>query len=507
MRPLSVLAAGLLAAAFGGSAVPGSDTILCRKLEAPIQVVLRAVAGSPPGELRVAVEVRTQAVLTDMRMIVRLEDRAQATSRQEARGLWVPVGETLHEELTLRDAPGSGTLFVGVEGRHGNAVLHRTAALAIGNPSARGLAGLARGDAEGRTYFEVRSTGTAEAARGGVAAALAGSAFYEDKPYDRAGFTGKRVKLPIRYATVQLVADDDRSVLATSSTDGRGSYALTAATAGSRRVHVAVTAASRAPYAAQVVNSKRQIYALAGPSFSAGSPPGAGDLTAAQADLGGVFNMLDATIRGSDLALALSPGARFPSLRIFWEKDGSDGTFFDGRGIHVLGTRQDPDEYDDDVVLHEFGHYVANAFSRDTSEGGDHDPFDDEPEPRDLAWSEGFATWWSSEARGDPSYVDNSATGNLFFEIERPTPRDVTRGEGNEIAVGAILWDVSDPANEPHDRMDRKRTKLWEVTSSYFRERRPDSTLDAFCEGWISRGLGETSALSAIFKDRGASCP
>jgi hypothetical protein len=45
------------------------------------------------------------------------------------------------------------------------------------------------------------------------------------------------------------------------------------------------------------------------------------------------------------------------------------------------------------------------------------------------------------------------------------------------------------------------------VTSGYFLERRPDSTLDAFCEGWIARGLGETGALGAIFKDRSASCP
>jgi hypothetical protein len=98
---------------------------------------------------------------------------------------------------------------------------------------------------------------------------------------------------------------------------------------------------------------------------------------------------------------------------------------------------------------------VANGFSWDTSPGGDHDPFDDRPERPDLAWSEGFAHWVSSEARGTPSYVDNAATGHSFFELEGPTPRDVTRGEGNELAVGAILWDVSDAANEAHDRMDR----------------------------------------------------
>jgi hypothetical protein len=190
-----------------------------------------------------------------------------------------------------------------------------------------------------------------------------------------------------------------------------------------------------------------------------------------------------------------------------WARGSTDGTYFDDDGIHLLGQRSDPDEYDDDVILHEFGHYVGSVFSWDTSPGGNHDPFDNRPDPPALAWSEGYATWFSSEARATPDYVDNAATGHSFFEIETPTDRSVTRGEGNEVAIGAILWDISDPANESFDQMNKKRSKLWDVTHGYFQERHPNATLDAFCEGWLARGLGETSALSAIFSDRGASCP
>ena len=342
---------------------------------------------------------------------------------------------------------------------------------------------------------------------GGAVGALgvSGSATYEDKAYDRKGFTGERPRRPVRGAVVQLVADDDHSVLAASSTDANGAYALSASVAGGRSVHVALVASSQPPCNVDVLNSLSEVYALAGPSFSGGGVSSQ-DLFAAEAQLGGVFNILDAASRGCGLVLALRPGASFPKLRIFWQA-GSNGTFYDGSGIRLLGTTADPDQYDDDIILHEFGHYVEDRFTFSTSPGGDHNPYDNRPEPPALAWSEGFAHWWSAETRGNAGQVDTTATGRSFFELEGPTPGGVTRGAGNEIAVGAILWDVSDPANEGHDRINRKRSKLWEVASVYFRQERPDTTIDTFCDGWIALGLGETSALGAIFRNRDVSCP
>lgn len=154
MRPRAALLLAVLPFVAGRSEVTGGR-VLCRKLEPPIQVTLRAL-GATAGELRVLVEVRPEAALTDLRMIVRLQDAAHATSREESRALDIPLGQTLREELALRDAPESGTLLVGVEGRQGNAVFHRSAALDIGTPPARELQGTTRIDADGRSYFEVR---------------------------------------------------------------------------------------------------------------------------------------------------------------------------------------------------------------------------------------------------------------------------------------------------------------------------------------------------------------
>jgi hypothetical protein len=340
-----------------------------------------------------------------------------------------------------------------------------------------------------------------------ISITVSGTASYEDRAYNQNGFTGQRPRLPIRFAAVQLVGADNQ-VLGEASTGATGAYSLTAEADEGSQVRVALSALATGTYNVRVVDRSNRIHALASPSFAAAAGAKTQDLLASVSDLGGPFNILDVVLRGADLLLALRPGAAFPRLTVVWASGSTDGTYFtENNEMHLLGAVQDPDEYDDDVILHELGHYMAHNFSWDTSPGGSHNPFDNVPEPPALAWSEGFAHWWTTHTRNATTYVDNNAGGFLFFEVETPSQPNVTRGEGNELAVAAILWDITDPANEPFDSMAGQRGPMWDVVGTHLPAARPDSTLSAFCSGWQARGHGQLGPLGALFANRGASCP
>jgi hypothetical protein len=338
---------------------------------------------------------------------------------------------------------------------------------------------------------------------------VTGTALYEDRVFDGQGFTGEIQDRPIRFAVVQLVAEGDGNVLGETSTRADGTFTLSAPVAEGLGVHLAVVSRIAQPLTAEVQNASLQTYALAGPTLIGGARPFTQDFLARTSDLGGVFNILDSVIQGGDTVRALLPGAVFGRLRVLWSTSNRDRTEFNGNNntIRLRGHAEDPDEYDDPVVLHEFGHYVAHFFSRDTSPGGDHSLFEDGL-PLPLTWSEGFATWFGSEVRQSPVYLDSFGTGAFVMELETPTFASRLRGPGNEMAVAASLWDVSDPANEPHDGLDRRRAQLWDVINVHFRAvLPPDVTVQSFCEGWVARGHGQLAELRAAFADRGINCP
>lgn len=337
---------------------------------------------------------------------------------------------------------------------------------------------------------------------------ITGNAAYEDRPFGPSGFTGAVERRPARFASVQLVAEDG-TVLAETSTGADGGYTLAAGVAEGRMVHVSLVARSSQPMTAEVLTIQQQAYALSAPPFAAAARGFTQDFLASTSDLGGVFNILDNAVIGAEQVRALQPSAAFGRLRILWSTVNRQRTSFnpDNNTVQLRGHPEDADEYDDPVILHEFGHYVADFFSHDTSPGGAHSIFEDDL-PLALTWSEGFATWFGSQARQSPLYMDSFGTGTFAIEIETPSFASRLRGPANEIAIAASLWDVSDAANEPHDALDRRTGPLWDVVNGHFRQvRPPEVTVGTFCQGWIARGHGEQAELRAAFAHRGIDCP
>lgn len=175
------------------------------------------------------------------------------------------------------------------------------------------------------------------------------------------------------------------------------------------------------------------------------------------------FAILDSVTTAADKIKSVDPAVSFPALQLNWStantatdgdiSAGEIGTTFytrdnQGSQIFILGDADaDTDEYDDHVIIHEWGHYLEDRLSRSDSIGGPHGGAD----KLDLrvAYGEGFGNAWSAIATDDPVYFDTNgqdqATG-FFFNMEFSADPDSV-GWYSETSVQRLLWDFYDTAN------------------------------------------------------------
>jgi hypothetical protein len=121
--------------------------------------------------------------------------------------------------------------------------------------------------------------------------------------------------------------------------------------------------------------------------------------------------------------------------------------------ISVLSIPADPDEYDDLVLLHEYGHFFQYHYSKSDSPGGGHSP-SQQIDPR-LAWGEGSATFFGNRVKNTSLYLDTNPSGvGVQFDIETMaasvplgTSDGTQNGNVSEAVVAGILWDLADPTS------------------------------------------------------------
>jgi hypothetical protein len=124
-----------------------------------------------------------------------------------------------------------------------------------------------------------------------------------------------------------------------------------------------------------------------------------------------------------------------------------------GTLITILGMIEDDDGYDDAVLLHELGHVLETTYGRTSNPGLQHRVYTAE-DPR-LAWSEGFATYFSSVVRNDSRYVDTRLDGALVIDcdvdVTRANPSRPMTQDISENTVSEILWDLGDAGDGDDD--------------------------------------------------------
>lgn len=137
------------------------------------------------------------------------------------------------------------------------------------------------------------------------------------------------------------------------------------------------------------------------------------------------------------------------------------------RQLYILGgsngdsSTSDFDHFDDSVILHEFGHFLEDVYSKSDSQGGSHNGnFIIDPR---LAWSEGWANFFqaavirSVDTTRGKYYIDTVGGAiaikfNLSVSGGSTTYDQVTQaGEGTfrEVSVSRTLWKAIAPAAAP----------------------------------------------------------
>jgi hypothetical protein len=209
-----------------------------------------------------------------------------------------------------------------------------------------------------------------------------------------------------------------------------------------------------------------------------GRNPPSNLLLAETTRVSGAFNILEMVQRANDFVKMADP-VHFTSLpvTIFWStrntnrggnpSQGLVGTsFFNiaNNTAFIMGDRAvDSDEFDDSVIVHEYGHMLAAKYSRDDSPGGE-SHIGEALDPR-LGWSEGWANFFSSAVRNDSIWRDSSGPNgvNVFrFDLADNLPAgDTVGGYGDEGAVGSLLWNLSDEHQDTGDHLQYPFSQIW----------------------------------------------
>ena len=187
------------------------------------------------------------------------------------------------------------------------------------------------------------------------------------------------------------------------------------------------------------------------------------------------FAILDSINQAMQKVLDAQPKATFPQLTVNWSVknvaaggDQSMGQIvtsnYDGKSnLWILGdANSDTDEYDDHIIVHEWGHFFEDKFSRSDSIGGPHS-MGDALDIR-VAFGEGWGNALSAIATDNPIYFDtagqNQSTG-WFMDIENGSPQNP--GWFSEASIQRILYDLYDKNNEGNDNLSLGFQPIYEA--------------------------------------------
>jgi hypothetical protein len=190
----------------------------------------------------------------------------------------------------------------------------------------------------------------------------------------------------------------------------------------------------------------------------------------------------------------------------YWERGFNPNTYFGasqiGLSFYLPGYKRlfilggingdtdytDTDHFDNSIILHEYGHFLEDAFSSTDSPGGYHGG--NSLIDARLAWSEGWGNFIQAAILDNPFYIDtlgnsDGSTG-FIFKINLETPDEecedtpslpgcdepVLDKEGNfrEFAITRFLWDTidaynSDLASESSETFEDGFPEIWATMS------------------------------------------
>jgi len=344
----------------------------------------------------------------------------------------------------------------------------------------------------------------------------------------------RRIEFPIRYALVEVYDADDNEdpnddrVIGRTHTDKDGNYNVVVLNyeMSSQNIYVKVFADSPIgayPEAEGKVCSVRddifdEIYYMKSDLYPhPGEESVVINMTADRK--GGEFMVYDSIIEGFHKAKTFFD-INLPEVTTFWPSE-EETSYFDpcDLSMHIA----QGDRGDRDVIMHEYGHFVADVFAFAQGPVGDDSahywnadlrnyPLQrTDEQARNLTFCESWATIFSIATQyGDTSYPyagdtfyqdqDEESDSEFKVDLEKDTDKKREPGEFYEHMNCCALWDIFDDNDDrvdDHDTLsDPNLSKIWAV----LRTSKPDDIKD-FWDGWFACYDDYTSEITRIFQD------
>lgn len=331
------------------------------------------------------------------------------------------------------------------------------------------------------------------------------------------------VQKPARGATVQLL-DTIGTVLDTTTTDTNGNYSFTI-TDQDKLVRIRVRAellktTSGAQYNVKVVDntSSDALYTLAEAEASSAATHATRNLNASSGWDGSSytstraaapFAILDSIYEAIRDIIEVDANVTFPFLQVNWSVNntttsgsiatGAIGTsYYSNNNLFILGkANNDTDEFDDHIIVHEWGHYFEDRLSRSDSPGGSHS--DGDRLDMRLAFGEGFGNALSGMITDDPIYIDTSGNAQASgFSINLEENNNSNPGWYSEASVQSILYDLYDSNNDGNDIVSLGLAPLYNVLINQQKTSEDFTSIFSFITALKSDNASEAAAISQL---------
>lgn len=342
---------------------------------------------------------------------------------------------------------------------------------------------------------------------------------------------------PIRYALVEVYDADDNEdplddrVIGKTHTDPNGNYGVTVLNDETSSQNIYVKVFTESPIGAypDTINKAGivkddvfdEIYYLKSDLYPHPQNLSVVVNMTAHKD-SGEFMVYDSIIESFRKAKTFFD-VNLPEITTFWP--GKYGmSYFDPCDLGIYISHED--RGDRDVIMHEYGHYIADVFAFAQGDVGDnsihywdadlrYNPDDrSNEEARNLTFRESWATLFSVATQygdnwysfsGDTLYYDfdENSGYSLIIDLEKDTANYCEPGEYYEHMNCCALWDIFDDNDDDVDDDDTLKditlSKIWSV----MRDSQPDDIID-FWNGWF-QSYDYTSDITRIFNDHGMS--
>lgn len=190
-------------------------------------------------------------------------------------------------------------------------------------------------------------------------------------------------------------------------------------------------------------------------------------------------------------------------VTVYWERGKkAKGSFYSSSRttLVIADDASSADEWDDSVIMHEWGHFADHQFSCNRNPGGAHSlpGLNNGPNGDQLSWGEGFPDYYQSAAR---TLMPGSGFASFYIDVTGPTvdfeTLPGTASPLDEGAIAALLWDFLDSANDGSDTVSHGQDRIQRVFTAPGFQGNGQCNLARFLKVWKDLGFPTDAQTAA----------